>query len=87
MAAVTTDPGTTGELLYHRVIEGERWDSLAWAYYADAGRYEPILRANPELRDARGQWPAVPPAGALLLIPVLYREEIPRAEGLPPWVR
>lgn len=77
----------TNELLRHRVIQGERWDTLAWAYYADPARYEPILRANPDLRDALGQWPMVPPVGALLLIPVLLRDAAPKQEGLPPWVR
>lgn len=78
---------TTGELLYHTVVQGERWDSLAWTYYADAARYEEILRANPELRDARGQWPETPPEGARLLIPVLYREDALPMEGQPPWVK
>ena len=79
---------TTGEYLRHTVVEGTRWDSLAWTYYADATRYEEIMRANPGLRNTLGQWPAVPPAGVVLLIPVLNQVETPLpTEALPPWVR
>ena len=78
----------TGEYLKHTVIDGERWDTLAWSYYAEAGRYEYILRANPELRDSKGQWPTVPPVGAVLLIPVLNRvDSVLPVEALPPWIR
>ena len=77
---------TTGEFLKHTVVQGQRWDSLAWIYYADASRYEAILRANPELRYRNGQWPTVPPVGAVILIPVLYMPATLPVEGLPPWV-
>ncbi len=79
---------TTGEFLKHTVIQGERWDTLAWEYYADASRYEEILRANPGLRDVLGQWPVVPTEGTILLIPVLNQVGTPLpVEALPPWIR
>lgn len=82
MAGVGTD-----EYIRHTAIDGERWDTLAWKYYADAARYEPILRANPTLRSPSGQWPTVPPVGAQLLIPVINMAESKPVEGLPPWVK
>ena len=83
---MTTAADSTGEFLRHTVVQGERWDLLAWTYYADATRYEAILRANPDLRDGLGQWPTVPPMGAIVLIPVLNMPAAATVEGLPPWV-
>lgn len=84
---MTTATASTGEFIRHTVVQGERWDSLAWTYYADAARYEEILRANAGLRDGLGQWPAVPPVGVIVLVPVLTVPASARVEGLPPWVR
>ena len=33
----------------HITTEGERWDQLAWRYYGDAHRYQPIVQANPHV--------------------------------------
>lgn len=68
------------EYLSHTTREGERWDQLAFTYYGDATRYEPIVRANPH----------VPLTGALqsgltLRIPVL--DAAPSSEDLPPWFK
>lgn len=77
------------EFLIHVAASGERWDNLAWRYYGQAHRFEPILRANPGLRDPRtGQWPIVPPEGVRLLIPVLPAPGASQTAGsLPPWLR
>jgi phage tail protein X len=77
----------SADYIEHIAIEGERWDTLAWRYYADATRYEPILRANPGLRRESGQWPAMPPAGAKVLIPILPRPAAQSSDGLPPWLQ
>jgi phage tail protein X len=63
--------------------QGERWDLLAWRYYGDPTRYEPIITANPHV-------PIVPilESGWRLAIPVLDRESAPVLEAdLPPWKR
>lgn len=68
------------QYLSHTTREGERWDQLAFTYYGDATRYEPIVRANPQ----------VPLSGALqagltLRIPVL--DVASSSEDLPPWFK
>lgn len=65
----------------HVTAEGERWDLLAWRYYGDAHRYEPIIRANPGV-------PITPvlAGGQRLRIPVLA-DPAPAAAALPPWKR
>ena len=75
------------EYIRHTAIEGERWDTLAWTYYADASRYGEILRANPGLRNEQGQWPDLPEAGTQLLIPVIAMTDKLPLEALPPWIR
>lgn len=66
--------------LIHTTTEGERWDSLAWKYYGDAHRYQPIMAANPDV-------PLTPalPSGLRLAIPLL--EQQASTEDLPPWMR
>jgi len=70
--------------LIHVTKAGERWDTIAWAYYGDAHRYAPIIAANPHV-------PITPalPAGVRLNIPVLNRGSITSTNlaGLPPWMR
>jgi len=62
--------------------EGERWDLLAWTYYGDPTRYEPIIAANPQV-------PITPflAAGIRLAIPVLAPVPTTAAADLPPWKR
>ncbi|HWO57694.1 MAG TPA: tail protein X [bacterium] len=62
---------------------GDRWDLLAYRFYGDPFRYEPIVAANPHV-------PIEPvlESGLALSIPVLERAEItPSIESLPPWKR
>src|SRR5690606_8109276 len=42
-------PEMADQYLSHVTREGERWDQLAFTYYGDATRYEPIVRANPQV--------------------------------------
>lgn len=67
-------------LLTHITLEGQRWDQLAWHYYADPHRYLPIVQANPHV-PLTGELPA----GLVLAIPVL--DTLPTTEDLPPWMR
>lgn len=66
--------------LTHTTTEGERWDALAWRYYGDAHRYQPIMAANPHV-----PLTAALPAGLALAIPVI--EQHASTEELPPWMR
>ncbi|MCY1530294.1 hypothetical protein D9M68_654750 [compost metagenome] len=71
----------SGQYLTHTTTEGERWDQLAFLYYGNAHRYEPITRANPQV-PLNGALPA----GLSLRIPVL-EEQVVSSEDLPPWMR
>ncbi|WP_433886058.1 tail protein X [Pseudomonas vranovensis] len=64
----------------HTTTEGERWDQLAWRYYGDAHRYQPIVQANPHV-----PLTSALPAGLTLAIPML--ETVLATEDLPPWMR
>lgn len=70
----------SGQYLTHTTAEGERWDQLAFTYYGDPYRYEPIIRANPQVPLAGAL-----PSGLTLRIPVL--EAKVSTEDLPPWMR
>lgn len=63
--------------------EGDRWDGLAYRFYGDPFRYEPLVVANPHV-------PIVPvlPSGLTLAVPVLAKSDsTPSVESLPPWKR
>lgn len=71
------------DYLEHITSDGERWDTLAWRYYGDAGRMGPIIAANPQLRIL-----PVLVAGLKIRIPILQDgEPALAAEELPPWKR
>ncbi|BDV42445.1 membrane protein [Geotalea uraniireducens] len=70
------------DILEHITSDGERWDWLAWEYYGDASRYEPIIAANPEVMIT-----PVLPAGIKLLIPIIADADLVDTEDLPPWKR
>lgn len=59
--------------------DGDRWDLIAYEFYADSTLYEPIITANPEV-------PITPilPSGIKLKIPVIEQENNINFE-LPPW--
>lgn len=62
----------------HITQEGDRWDLLAYKYYGDALRFEPIVAANPAV-------PITPTlkGGLTLYIPVL--EIKTEYSPVPPW--
>lgn len=68
--------------LIHVVADGDRWDLLAWRYYADPYAYERIMAANPGMPMA-----PVLTAGTRLLIPVVASSTSIATEDLPPWKR
>lgn len=69
--------------LMHTVTDGDRWDLLAWRYYADPYAYERILAANPSVPMA-----AILTAGMRLRIPIVDAATLAIAsEDLPPWKR
>lgn len=59
--------------------DNDRWDLIAYIFYNDATKYEPIIEANPNI-------PITPilKAGLKLKIPVLDETETIKFE-LPPW--
>ena len=59
--------------------DNDRWDLIAYTFYNDATKYEPIIEANPNI-------PITPilNAGLKLKIPVLDETETIKFE-LPPW--
>lgn len=59
--------------------DNDRWDLIAYTFYNDAIKYEPIIEANPNI-------PITPilKAGLKLKIPVLDETETIKFE-LPPW--
>ena len=66
--------------LEHVTTEGERWDNLAWRYYADALAYERIIAANPHVAII-----PVLPSGVRLIIPVISASQT--TSQLPPCLR
>lgn len=71
--------------LEHVTAEPERWDAIAYRYYADATRYLDLIEANRGLFPPEGPVPLVLPAGTLVRVPVLPEEPAPTQ--LPPWKR
>jgi phage tail protein X len=70
---------TPTQYIAHLTRAGERWDLLAWSYYGDATRFNPIIMANPSV-------PIEPvfEAGILIQVPLLSANNLP-SEDLPPW--
>ena len=59
--------------------DNDRWDLIAYKFYNDATRYEPIIEANPKIPIT-----SILKAGLKLKIPVLDESETIKFE-LPPW--
>ena len=64
----------------HTTSEGERWDQLAWRYYADPMGYERILAANPNV----AFYPSLP-GGLVVIVPVIDASQSMNPKELPPW--
>ena len=65
----------------HTTKEGDRWDLIAYKYYADVTKMDAIIAANPFV-------PITPTleAGIELQVPIL-EEANTITEGLPPWMQ
>jgi len=70
------------DYLTHISRDGERWDLLAFTYYGDANRFEPIMRANPDQIAL-----TVLPGGLSLKVPILDEPATPPDAGMPPWLQ
>jgi phage tail protein X len=70
------------DYIEHLTGELERWDTLAWRYYGDATRYEPIIAANPHLAIT-----PVLPSGVRIYIPILDNAIAAQPSSAPPWLR
>jgi phage tail protein X len=67
------------QYIAHITRADERWDLLAWRFYGDPTRFNPIIMANPTV-------PIEPvfEAGIMIQVPVLSASNISSA-NLPPW--
>lgn len=70
---------TPTQYIVHVTRAGERWDLLAWRYYGDAARFNPMIMANPLV-------PIEPvfEAGILIEVPILSASNL-QSTDLPPW--
>ncbi len=68
------------EYLQHIATEGERWDTLAFAYYGNAIAYEQIVNANPHL-----QITTILSAGDIVFIPIIEKTRTNKSD-IPPWL-
>ena len=59
--------------------DNDRWDLIAYKFYNDATRYEPIINSNPDVDIS-----PILKSGLKLKIPVLNESETIKFE-LPPW--
>ncbi|MGA9725303.1 MAG: tail protein X [Candidatus Binatus sp.] len=69
----------SGSFILHITTAGERWDLLAWQYYADPTDYSPIIMANPNV-------PIEPvfDAGISIAVPILQKSAVVIV-SMPPW--
>lgn len=66
----------------HIARQGERWDSIAYRYYANPLAYGELIRANPHL-------PITPTlsAGAVVAVPIVASTNATVIkQELPPWL-
>jgi len=67
------------QFIVHVTTAGERWDLLAWRYYADPTDYSPIIMANPNV-------PIEPVFDAGISIEVPLQQKVAVVTtNLPPW--
>ncbi|MDX5595323.1 hypothetical protein [Pseudovibrio sp. SPO723] len=78
---------TTGDYLEHVTEPGERWDTIAWVYYQDAGMMDLLIKENRHLFPGEiAQFPAILPPRLPLRIPVVGQSPLD-VNLLPPWKR
>lgn len=66
--------------------DGDRWDSLAYRYYADVRLQTKLIEENRELFNGFAV-PAILPAGLTIKIPLLTKKTTVDDSLLPPWKR
>lgn len=71
------------DTIQYTVLDGERWDTIAYKAYGDATLTKPIIEANPDVLITDRLT-----AGTVLNIPVMDSDDIlTDQELLPPWKR
>ena len=70
----------SGEWIEHVAKLGDRWDTLAYAYYGDPFGYMRLIEANPHVPIR----PFIEP-GTQLVIPLIEPDDDGQALELPPW--
>ena len=70
------------EYLTYITQDNDRWDSIAYRFYGDAMRYRSIIEANPHVRIVSAL-----PAGLILKIPIIEKNQVVADSALPPWKR
>lgn len=71
------------DTIQYTVLDGERWDTIAFKAYGNATLTKPIIEANPDvlITDRLA-------AGTVLVVPVFKLDDIlTDQELLPPWMR
>lgn len=87
MSIVIAKPAAI-ESIEHITRAGERWDTIAWAYYGDANAISRLVEANPAL-----DLDTVLESGQRLIVPLITLEEVEAvataelSSKLPPWKR
>ena len=78
---------TTTEHLLHKSVPGERWDTIAYKYYANGELSHVLIEANRHhFTDSLAPpWPVIP-AGTLIRVPIMEAEKV-NPDNLPPWRR
>ncbi len=76
-----------GKYLEHMSKPGERWDTIAWAYYRDAQMMDLLIDENRDLfAQEIARIPAILPPRLILRIPVIEQDPLD-TNLLPPWKR
>ena len=66
------------EVIFYKTQQNDRWDKIAYKFYGDVFKIQPIVQANPNI-----QLTPVIPAGLTLIIPIITTTS--DVEGLPIW--
>jgi len=70
------------QAILHTVLDGERWDLIAWRYYRDVREVARLIEANPHAPRT-----GLLPAGIKIAVPLIERPAAVSTAGLPPWKR
>lgn len=69
------------EYIFHTASNNERWDTLAYKYYRNSYKIQPIIEANPHIKAD-----TVIPQGTVLKIPIEKHKKTDKSV-LPVWKR